>query len=143
MKKYCINHPDKEAVSFCHNCNKYYCSECLNEGLSYYYCKNPECNEKYLEELHYLENPQFCNKCIQDTNTVTIGNLQTVNFIGTSYLPVGDRCDICGSYIVERTFVFLGLPIMRFNDTYRIIKLNTEESFFKGSFESFLSRKIK
>jgi hypothetical protein len=42
----CVNHPDKKAISVCHNCGKEYCAECLTEGEEYYYCKKPECQEQ-------------------------------------------------------------------------------------------------
>ena len=43
MNNFCKNHPNKVAFSFCHNCGKYYCKDCLIEGDVYYYCKKPEC----------------------------------------------------------------------------------------------------
>lgn len=51
MAKYCKNHPQKESISFCHNCGEYYCRECLNEGKEFYYCNNTECYNKYLDEV--------------------------------------------------------------------------------------------
>lgn len=50
MKHYCKNHPNKIALSLCHSCGEYYCSDCLNEGLEYYYCKNEKCNNIFLNE---------------------------------------------------------------------------------------------
>lgn len=50
MDKFCKNHPQKEAISFCHNCGNYYCKDCLNEGKEFYYCNNEECYKKYVEE---------------------------------------------------------------------------------------------
>ncbi len=47
-KHICKNHPQKVANSFCHNCNEYYCSDCLNEGTEYYYCNKKECYGQYL-----------------------------------------------------------------------------------------------
>lgn len=41
---------DKEALSFCHSCGKYFCSDCLTEGKEYYYCDNPECQKQLLLE---------------------------------------------------------------------------------------------
>ena len=58
MKKKCRNHPERNALSICHNCNGYYCKECLNEGQEYYYCNNELCNSKYLEETNkFIYNP--------------------------------------------------------------------------------------
>jgi hypothetical protein len=48
---YCVNHPQREAISICHGCSKYYCELCLVEGPEYYYCKNPRCQELLKKEL--------------------------------------------------------------------------------------------
>jgi uncharacterized protein YbaR (Trm112 family) len=50
--KTCQNHPDREAFSICCGCGKDYCKDCLDEGVEYYYCKNPEC-----QKLFYLDLP--------------------------------------------------------------------------------------
>jgi len=47
----CVNHPDKKAISVCHNCGKEYCAECLTEGEEYYYCKRPECQAVLKKEI--------------------------------------------------------------------------------------------
>jgi hypothetical protein len=39
----CINHPDRESYSVCHNCVKPNCQDCLTEGGEYYFCENPDC----------------------------------------------------------------------------------------------------
>jgi len=52
MNNICSTHPDKNALSFCHNCGKYYCSDCLNEGNEYYYCNAKDCLEKFKEEIN-------------------------------------------------------------------------------------------
>jgi len=61
----CVNHPDREALSFCHNCGKYYCRECLFEGKEYYYCKEPACREALLKESGVSEMPVVttCPNC--------------------------------------------------------------------------------
>ena len=41
--EYCINHPNKKALSVCHSCGKPYCESCLDEGREYYYCRNRKC----------------------------------------------------------------------------------------------------
>ena len=51
MKHHCKNHPNKIALSLCHSCGEYFCSDCLNEGLEYYYCNKDECNKKFQKEL--------------------------------------------------------------------------------------------
>ena len=50
MKNTCKNHPERSAISICHNCGDYYCKDCLNEGKEYYYCNNKVCNDRFLEE---------------------------------------------------------------------------------------------
>lgn len=50
MENYCKNHPDKKALSICHNCNEYYCDDCLSEGMSYYYCKKESCQVEFQKE---------------------------------------------------------------------------------------------
>ncbi len=55
MDKKCSIHPAKQALSFCHNCGKYYCSDCLNEGKEYYYCNSKECFELYKKESLTVE----------------------------------------------------------------------------------------
>lgn len=49
--KTCFNHPAKKALSKCHGCGNYFCEECLDEGLEYYYCRRPECQSLRLQEL--------------------------------------------------------------------------------------------
>ena len=60
MKHHCKNHPNKIALSLCHSCGEYYCSDCLNEGLEYYYCKNEKCNKLFLSEI--AKNKNFNTK---------------------------------------------------------------------------------
>jgi uncharacterized membrane protein len=43
MSEKCSKHPDKDALSFCHACGKYYCPSCLQEGAAYYYCYDEKC----------------------------------------------------------------------------------------------------
>jgi uncharacterized protein YbaR (Trm112 family) len=61
----CVNHPEREALSFCHNCGKHYCRECLFEGKEYYYCKEPACREALLKESGVSEMPLIisCPNC--------------------------------------------------------------------------------
>lgn len=63
--KNCFNHPDKKAFSTCHNCNKNYCEECLDEGKEYYYCKSPACREILMKELFKADLPKqlICPNC--------------------------------------------------------------------------------
>lgn len=43
----CKNHPDVEAIGFCHFCHDELCPSCLNEGKEHYYCNKPECLEAF------------------------------------------------------------------------------------------------
>jgi len=51
MVQHCTNHPEKEALSFCHSCGKYYCSDCLTEGKEYYYCNSEVCQAESKKEM--------------------------------------------------------------------------------------------
>lgn len=51
MIQHCVNHPEKEALSFCHSCGKYFCNECLVEGNEYYYCNSEKCQEELKKEI--------------------------------------------------------------------------------------------
>lgn len=51
MEQFCKNHSDKKALSICHNCSDSFCEECLIEGDVYYYCKKPECLDRYKTEF--------------------------------------------------------------------------------------------
>jgi hypothetical protein len=42
---FCIYHPTREALSFCHHCHDWICSQCASEGQQYYYCRKPECQK--------------------------------------------------------------------------------------------------
>ncbi len=46
----CTKHQDKPALSFCHNCGKFFCRECLTEGKEFYYCSSPDCRNALLKE---------------------------------------------------------------------------------------------
>ncbi len=61
---YCVNHPQKKAISVCHNCGKEYCELCLTEGEEYYYCKKPEC-QQFLKKEKSIELPEeiTCPTC--------------------------------------------------------------------------------
>ena len=51
MVQHCVNHPERKALSFCHSCGKYFCSECLIEGNEYYYCNSEKCQAEYNKEI--------------------------------------------------------------------------------------------
>lgn len=51
MVQHCVNHPEKEALSFCHSCGKYFCGYCLTEGKEYYYCNSEICQAEFKKEI--------------------------------------------------------------------------------------------
>jgi predicted Zn finger-like uncharacterized protein len=60
----CINHPDRETWSVCHNCGDPYCQECLTEVGEYNYCKKPECQSAMKNEITTELPVQFiCPSC--------------------------------------------------------------------------------
>lgn len=61
MKTKCINHPTRDALSFCKSCGEYYCADCLHEGVEYYYCDREACQQIYQQELAGLE--IICPNC--------------------------------------------------------------------------------
>lgn len=62
--KNCINHPERKAISVCHNCGKEYCKLCLVEGQEHYYCKDPLCQEALKKEQPPILPSQIvCPKC--------------------------------------------------------------------------------
>lgn len=143
---YCKNHPEKKALSICHNCGEYYCGNCLEEGLVYYYCRKPECysfieNEINIYEKEYAKNPRFCEKCIEETNSESTGSLSTINFIGSTLHSLGGVCPTCRSIVVEKRWIFLGIPI-RSKGFYRAIYLSHKNGFSSSSM-TFISRKLK
>jgi uncharacterized RDD family membrane protein YckC len=48
MEGYCSVHPTRPALSVCHACDRSFCSDCLDEGDEYYYCRDEACHA----ELH-------------------------------------------------------------------------------------------
>jgi hypothetical protein len=80
----CLNHSDREALSFCFGCQKRFCFECLVEGPSHYYCRNTECQKKLKAELTSTEHStcpscrnkiqlgaNFCHHCGQRISPIT------------------------------------------------------------------------
>ena len=59
--KTCANHPQKEAFASCHNCGRPYCTDCLDEGGEYYYCKSAPCQEMLHKEI--LPEKITCPNC--------------------------------------------------------------------------------
>lgn len=138
LKKYkkesekCTNHPEKNALSFCHSCNRSFCKDCLVEGPQYYYCKSEVCMKKYAQEIDYSKNPRFCPKCISETTEEFAGDLISVNFIGDKFVNESrEECPICGSIVLEKIS-----SVFRRRGSYRVIWLNYEKT-------KFISRKVK
>jgi len=38
-------HPTRQALSFCHSCGRYFCSDCLVESEEFYYCRDEACQK--------------------------------------------------------------------------------------------------
>ena len=148
MNNYCINHPNKKALSICHICKSYHCEECLIEGNEYYYCHQTHCYNEYLEEKRkltesYDSNPRFCPGCIIETSDESIGNLNFINFTGKTVTQIyGGVCTVCHSIIVEKEYRLFGMPIKSYG-YYRAIKIKKNKTDFAGSKETiFYSRKL-
>ena len=61
----CKNHPNRKALSNCHSCGNWFCHECLEEGLQYYFCKKTKCLRAFKLEL--LTPCPSCSKKIKPT----------------------------------------------------------------------------
>lgn len=145
MKRYCKNHPSEKAISFCHVCKNYYCLECLNETRDWYYCHDSKCYSEYIsEQSKYFEsyeyNPRFCPLCLEETSEETTGNISSINFIGEYLRKIGHSCKTCHSYVVEKEFIFLGIPVKTYG-YYRIIELG-EFGIWGNRTKEFYSRKL-
>jgi len=55
VKEKCYNHPERDALSRCHLCGRYFCSECLTKGVEYYYCHSEQCQVALQSELKKIE----------------------------------------------------------------------------------------
>ena len=55
VKEKCYNHPERDALSRCHLCGRYFCSECLTKGAEYYYCHSEQCQVALQSELKKIE----------------------------------------------------------------------------------------
>ena len=134
MKELCSNHPEKEALSFCYSCKRYFCVDCLNEGSTYYYCDDEKCRPYFKAEIiKSIENlPHFCEKCYAETTDENAGNTTTINLIGTRLMGRKNPCPNCGSVITSKWIWFM-FPIFK-SGTYRIIYTGHSE---------YLSRKLK
>jgi len=128
----CINHPERDAINFCHGCKKYLCKSCLIEGPRYYYCNSESCLKLYYQEVDFSKNPRFCSKCLSETLDESSGDIISVNFIGDKFIcEGGEECSVCGSEVVEK----IG-PIVGRKGSYRVIWLDSDRT-------KFISRKLK
>ena len=50
MEHSCFTHPTRQALSFCHSCGRYFCSDCLVESDESYYCRDESCQKKLRED---------------------------------------------------------------------------------------------
>src|ERR1041384_3289868 len=56
----CHNHPDRNSASLCHACQEFFCTACLVEGKTYYYCTHDVCRQRMKEDGEALpENEEF------------------------------------------------------------------------------------
>lgn len=46
----CFSHPTRQALSFCHSCGRYFCSDCVVESGEFYYCKDETCQNELRQE---------------------------------------------------------------------------------------------
>ena len=143
---YCKNHPDREAINSCHNCKDSLCEDCIEEGLAYYYCRKPECYTFIEREIndynkYYANNPRFCDKCIEETISESMGDLETFNFIGTTMHPLGGLCPTCRSKIFVKKYVVFGIPTKSYG-MFRMINLSNNAGLISSK-RTFISRKMK
>jgi len=137
----CRNHPERKAHNICHNCKSYFCSDCLDEGAIFYYCKEEECQLKLNEEIYYSTNPVFCPKCMEDTTSETTNNLVSINGFGFVLGGKSNICPICNSYIQNKYFALFFIPIFKIGE-YRIKNISVNYKI-SGSNKQFISRKVK
>src|SRR3989339_171413 len=118
MKEKCSNHLDRDALSFCHACKKYYCSECLVEGSDYYYCSNAQCQAKIGEELtkSVSAKKEHAEKTLSPQQRRLFTMLPGIAFWYSIFAPEGwdqrkqeaFRCQLIGS----RFYLSIGLGLV-------------------------------
>jgi hypothetical protein len=162
MVEHCSNHPFIKALSFCHSCRKHFCSDCLEEGVEYYYCKHESCIEARKQELSIHDEVskskesesakiiiddkvvEFCKRCIEETTSDEI----SISFFSQSNSKLvneRDRCEQCNSLIMDlRQGIIPGLPFTEIRWSYRIIKTpDLDPGYLRLHREKFISRKLK
>lgn len=161
MKEHCKNHPNIEALSFCHSCKEYYCEYCLEEGKEYYYCKKESCEEaKNVEATAHDEvnkskgtaHPKilingeavgFCDKCMDETNSISIS--KDLSLRKAVLRNERSPCEKCGSVIMDFTKPGSILSFIEGKSgSYRIIKTwDLDPAALYLHRDKFISRKIK
>jgi hypothetical protein len=117
-------------VGFCDNCG--YLAPLLHHGASGSYCSGL-CLDVATGKR------RFCTSCLAQSLPDTVGNLQTVNGVGSTLIGRHDPCPACGSFVARAVWV---LPfIRRKGHWYRILYLSPPR-FYRSGYQ-FLSRRLK
>lgn len=87
----CINHPERNVYSICHNCGRQFCEECLTAGPDFYYCNSPQCREKLKDDLQ---------KALNGTSTVCPNCQSELTISSDEFQAGGFRCPECDSFVV-------------------------------------------
>jgi len=112
MKEKCKNHPDKKALSLCHSCGSYFCSDCLVEGSEYYYCKSSDCAQVYEQNEivdSFIEEHKQRNKLLYDLKK------SPVPFISISFftaLIIGAKLGYFKEDIIGGILISVGLCVV-------------------------------
>jgi hypothetical protein len=125
----CRFHPDKKALSFCHNCREYYCFACLKEGPEHYYCNDPKCQEALKQERNppELQMPPFDSPETLPENLVIFGRFRNsieANIIKTKLESEGIESFLFDE-ITNRVSAF---PPAAVDATFGGVKLMVRES---------------
>jgi len=143
VDKRCTNHPTRNALSFCHSCERFFCADCLTEAGDYYYCATPQCSgakNAVLTEIDQAYLKYFCRRCIDMTTDESAGDLATNLGTGHRLLEKGNRCPDCGSVEVGEWFCYFYIPLFRLAK-YRLVWLKRGASFLGNS--TCVSRRLK
>jgi hypothetical protein len=94
-KEKCHNHPQKDALSFCIFCKKYFCAGCLTEVSEYYCCGSENC-KKILE-----------NKSKEALHSAIVSGARSLADDIVSIIDSGfrSRIDIQGAFNVATVYV--------------------------------------
>ena len=161
MDRFCKNHSNVKALSFCHSCKEYFCENCLEESIEFYYCKKNSCQEAKrgeaaahdeVDKLKGSDTPKilidgkavgFCEKCIGETNSESIS--RGISIRNAFIFNEREPCEVCGSVKMDLKKKVPIIPfIWRNVGSYRIIKtweLDPDALFMHR--DKFISRKLK